>query len=65
MRPAFAGIIKKKYDGDPAPAAKDAAIKLARILQIKNYRDARIYYVLQNRTVFYCVSKKNWCKTRR
>jgi hypothetical protein len=58
MSRAFAGIIKKKYDGDRVPAAKDAAIKLARILQIKNYRDANMYNVLQNWAVFLLCKQK-------
>ncbi len=58
MSRAFAGIIKKKYDGDRVPAAKDAAIKLARILQIKNYSDANMYYVLQNWAVFLLCKQK-------
>lgn len=46
-------------------AAKDAAKKLARILQIKNYREANMHFVLQNWAVFYCADKKNWRKTSR
>lgn len=58
MRSAFAGIIKNKFDGDRVPAEKDAAIKLARILQIKNYWDASVCYVLQNWVIFSLCKQK-------
>jgi hypothetical protein len=58
MSRAFAGIIKNKYDGDRMRATKEAALKLARILQIKNYRAANMYYVLQNWAIFLLCKQK-------
>jgi hypothetical protein len=59
MSRAFAGIVSEKYKGDRSMAAKDAAKKLAGMLQIKNYRESNMYFVLQNWAVFLlCMQKE-------
>lgn len=52
MSRVFAGIISKKYKGDRLLTAKDGAKKLAGILQIINYRDDTMYFILKNWAVF-------------
>lgn len=49
---AYAGIIVKKYKGNRQLAEKNAAKKLAAILQIKNCQEDNLYFVLQNWAVF-------------
>lgn len=48
----YASILTKKYKANRLAAEKDAAKKLAGILQIKNYQDADMQFVLQNWAVF-------------
>lgn len=45
---AYAGILTKKYKGNRNLAENDAAKKLAAILQIKNYQEANMNFVLKN-----------------
>ena len=45
---AYAGILKEKFNGNRLKAEKDSAKKLAGILQIKNYQDDNINFVLKN-----------------
>jgi hypothetical protein len=48
MSRAYAGILIKKYNGNRLLAEKDNAEKLSRILQIKNYRDDKMFFILKN-----------------
>jgi hypothetical protein len=52
MSRAYAGIILKKYNGNRVLAEKDAAKKLATILQIKNYQDSTMNFVLKSWAIF-------------
>lgn len=52
MSRAYAAIITKKYKGNRQLAEKGAAKKLAAILQIKNYEEANMNFVLKNWAVF-------------
>jgi hypothetical protein len=52
MSRAYTGIITKKYNGNRRFAEKDAAKKLAGNLQIKNYQDSTMNFVLKNWAVF-------------
>jgi hypothetical protein len=58
MSRAYAGIIAKKYKGNRQLAEKDAAKKLAAILQIKNYQDDNMNFVLKNWAVFLLCHEK-------
>jgi hypothetical protein len=55
---AYANIITKTYNGDRVAAEKDAAKKLASILQIKNYQDANMNFVLKNWALFLLCKEK-------
>jgi hypothetical protein len=55
---AYAGIILKKYNGNRVMAEKDAAKKLAVILQIKNYQDSTMNFVLKSWSVFLLCKEK-------
>jgi hypothetical protein len=55
---AYAAIIAKKYNGNRQLAEKSAAKKLAGILQIKNYQEPNINFVLQNWAVFLLCKEK-------
>lgn len=48
----YANIITKKFKGSRLLAEKNAAKKLASILQIKNYQDDNINFVLKNWALF-------------
>jgi len=48
MSRAYAGIITKKYNGNRPLAERDAAKKLAAILQIKNWQDDSMNFILKN-----------------
>ncbi len=52
MSRAYAGIIQQKYNGNRLVAEKNAAKKLAAILQIKNYQDDTMNFVLKSWAVF-------------
>ena len=52
MSRAYAGILTKKYNSNRQLAQKNAVKKLAAILQIKNYQDDNINFVLKNWAVF-------------
>lgn len=54
----YAAIISKKYKGNRQQPEKDAAKKLAAILQIKNYQDANMNFILQNWAVFLLCNEK-------
>lgn len=54
----YVNIIAKKYNGDRVTAEKDAAKKLAAILQIKNYQDANMNFVLKNWALFLLCNEK-------
>ncbi|MBL7701001.1 MAG: hypothetical protein JNM14_02025 [Ferruginibacter sp.] len=54
----YANIIAKKYKGDRVTAEKDVAKKLASILQIKNYQDASMNFVLKNWALFLLCKEK-------
>ncbi len=54
----YAGIITKKYKGNRSLAEKEAAKKLADILQIKNYRETNMNFVLKSWAVL-LLSNKN------
>ncbi|MEP7238051.1 MAG: hypothetical protein ABI685_09305 [Ferruginibacter sp.] len=64
MSRTYAGIIAKKYNGNRQLAhsglrlEKDAAKKLATILQIKNYQEENMLFVLQNWAVFLLCKEK-------
>lgn len=58
MSRAYAGIIAKEYQGNRRLAEKDAAKKLANILQIKNYQDDNMNFVLKNWAVFLLCRKE-------
>jgi hypothetical protein len=58
MSRAYAGIITKKYNGNRRFVEKDAAKKLAGILQIKNYQDSTMNFVLKNWAVFLLCKEK-------
>lgn len=55
---AYAGIIAKKYNGKRNLAEKDAAKKLAAILQIKNYQDDNMNFILKNWAIFLLCKEK-------
>ena len=48
MSLAYAGILKKKYNGNRSFAEKGSIKKLAQILQIKNYQEPNLEFVLNN-----------------
>lgn len=52
MSRAYAAIITRKYNGNRLAAEKGAAKKLAAILQIKNYQESNMNFVLKNWAVF-------------
>lgn len=54
----YAGIITQKYNGNRQMVEKDAAKKLANILQIKNYQELNMNFVLQNWAVFLLCEEK-------
>jgi hypothetical protein len=58
MSRLYAAIITKKYKGSRLLAEKAAAKKLAAILQIKNYQDDNMFFVLQNWAVFLLCKEK-------
>lgn len=55
---AYAGIITYKFKGNRLLAEQDAAKKLAAILQIKNYQEPNMNFVLQNWAVFLLCREK-------
>lgn len=55
---AYAGIIAKKYKGNRLLAEQYAAKKQAAILQIKNYQEPNMNFVLQNWAVFLLCREK-------
>ncbi|MFM6926394.1 MAG: hypothetical protein ACKOU7_12885 [Ferruginibacter sp.] len=58
MSRAYAAIISQKYKGNRQVAEKDAAKKLATILQIKNYQEANMNFVLRNWAMFLLCKEK-------
>jgi len=52
MSRAYAGIISKKYNGNRQLAEKPAAKKLADMLQIKDYYEDNMNFILRNWAVF-------------
>ena len=54
----YAGIITQKYKGNRRLAEKGAAEKLAGILQIKNYQDDSMNFILRNWAVFLLCNEK-------
>ena len=62
MSRTYAGIITKKYNGNRQLAQKNAVKKLAAILQIKNYQDDNINFVLKNWAVFLLCKEKELAK---
>lgn len=55
---AYANIITKNYKGDRVAAEKDGAKKLASILQIKNYQEANMNFVLKNWALYLLCKEK-------
>ena len=45
---AYAGILRKKYNGDRLRAEKNAVKKMAKMLQIKNYQSDNMLFILKN-----------------
>ena len=64
MSRAYAGILTKKYNGNRVLADKDAVKKLAGILQIKNYQDDNIFFVLKNWALFLLCKEKELVQNR-
>ena len=62
MSRVYVGITTKKYNGSRLLAQKNAAKKLAAILQIKNYQDDSINFVLKNWAVFLLCKEKELAK---
>ncbi len=58
MSRAYAGILTKKYNNNRQLTQKTAAKKLAAILQIKNYQDDNINFVLKNWAMFLLCKEK-------
>lgn len=54
----YVNIIAKKYNGDRLASEKDAAKNLAAILQIKDYQDANMNFVLKNWALFLMCKEK-------
>ena len=55
---AYAAIIKKKYNGNRSLAEKNAEKKLADILQIKNYREDNMHFILKSWAVLLLSNEK-------
>jgi hypothetical protein len=55
---AYAAILTKKYKSNRTLAEKDAAKKLAGILQIKNYQDSNMNFILKNWAVLLLSKEK-------
>jgi hypothetical protein len=55
---AYAGILTKKYNGNRMRAEKGAGKKLANILQIKNYREDNMKFILKNWAVLLLSNEK-------
>lgn len=54
----YAAILSKKYKGNRLLAEKDSVKKLAAVLQIKNYLQSNMYFVLQNWAVLLLCNEK-------
>jgi len=61
----YAGIISKKYKSKRRHAEKSAVKKLAGILQIKNYQDDNMQFVLQNWAVLLLINETELRKNNR
>ncbi len=55
---AYAGILTKKYNGNRVLAEREAGKKLASILQIKNYREENMKFILNNWAVLLLNNEK-------
>ena len=55
---AYAAILKDRYDNKRKPAEELAAKKLASILQIKNYGEVNLQYVLKNWSILLLNNEK-------
>lgn len=62
---ACAAIITKKYKGNRQLAITNAEKKLAAILQIKNYQDDNMLFVLQNWALFFLVQENRFRKNKK
>jgi len=65
MSRAYAGILTKKHNGNRQLAQKTAAKKLAAILQIKNYQDDNLNFVLKNWAAFLLCKENELTKNTR
>ena len=45
---AYAGILTQKYNGNRKKAEKDGVKKLANMLQLKNYQEENLHFILKN-----------------
>ena len=55
---AYAGILTKKYNSNRSLAEKDAVKKLAGVLQIKNYQDDNMNFILKSWAVLLLSNEK-------
>ena len=55
---AYAAILKDQYNNKRRPAEEQAAKKIAAILQIKNWQDANIQFVLRNWSILLFADEK-------
>jgi hypothetical protein len=62
---AYAGILKKQYDNKRKPAEELAAKKLAALLQIKNWPDVNLQYVLKNWSILLFNNEKELRSNRK
>ena len=60
MSRAYVGILTKKYKGNRQLAEKEAAKKLAGILQIKNYQDDNMFFILKSWSIFLLCKEKEF-----
>ena len=58
---AYAGILKNHYSNKRKPTEELATKKLAALLQIKNYQELNLQYVLKNWSIVLLSNEKELC----
>ncbi len=57
---AWAGILAKKYKNDRKQATANSVKKLAAILEIKDYQEEKMKFILQNWSLLLLANEKEW-----